>query len=463
MATEFSSQRTLIGLTVSAAAVAAGTISIYGLREVMPVAGAGLVYLLPVLLASIRWGLWLGVAAAIASAAAFNWFHLPPSGKWTIADEQNWVALGAFLVVAVVTSGLADASRGRAEEAERGRREADLLTEMAQALLGRSNFEDSLPLVGERIARAFDLPSVEVTAGWRDSGASGRSLPILVGGNRAGTVVIPKDTSAGVIQAIEQRVIPGLETLLTAARQREELQAQVIETRALRRSDVVKTALLRSVSHDLRSPLTAIMAAAGGLASRTRDDAASSELVSVITTESERLTRLVNNLLDLSRLQSGEAEPRIELCTAEELIGTTLDSIDVPTAALDVELEPDLPSVAVDAAQVERALANVIENSLRYSGDAPVVVRGHAIGKQVVIEVSDCGPGVSDSERERIFEPFYRGAGDRTVGSGLGLAIARGFAQANGGDLRLRQGRDRGTRFAFHFPAVQEPTVTVSA
>src|SRR5918992_5721927 len=107
------SRRTVVGLAVSAAAVAAATISIYGLREVMPVAGAGIVYLLPVLLASIRWGLWPGVATAIASSAAFNWFHFPPTGRWAIADEQNWVALGAFLVVAVVTSGLADASRGR--------------------------------------------------------------------------------------------------------------------------------------------------------------------------------------------------------------------------------------------------------------------------------------------------------------------------------------------------------------
>jgi two-component system, OmpR family, sensor histidine kinase KdpD len=128
MSAESPSHRTVVGLAVSAATVAAVTISIYGLREVMPVAGAGIVYLLPVLLASIRWGLWLGVATAIASAAAFNWFHLPPTSGWTIADEQNWVALCAFLVVAVVTSGLADASRARTEEAEQRRREADLTT-----------------------------------------------------------------------------------------------------------------------------------------------------------------------------------------------------------------------------------------------------------------------------------------------------------------------------------------------
>ena len=463
MATRIASRHTSTGLIVATGAVIAGTIAIYGLREVMPVAGAGIVYLLPVLLTSIRWGLWLGVATAIASAAAFNWFHLPPSGNWTIADEHNWITLAAFLVVAVVTSGLADASRARTEEAERRRREADLIAEMARVLLGGSSLDDSLAIVGDRIASAYELPWVRVTASWwRGSGASDRPLPIVVGGDRAGTVVIPKDAPPEVIEAIEQRVIPGLETLLTAARQRDELAAQVIETRALRRSDVVKTALLRSVSHDLRSPLTAITAAAGGLSSRTLDQMGRSELVAVITSESERLTRMVDNLLDLSRIQSGEVEPRVELCTAEELIGTTLDSIEAPASALEVTLEPDLPSLEVDAIQVERALANVIENSLRYAADGPVTIRGHTIGRHLVIELSDRGPGIPDSDRERVFEPFYRGAETRTAGSGLGLAIARGFAEANGGELRLRPARGHGTTFAFHFPAVRQPAATAS-
>jgi two-component system sensor histidine kinase KdpD len=462
MAPRFGPRRTAVGLAVSAAAVAAVTISIYGLREVMPVAGAGIIYLLPVLLASIRWGLWLGVATAIASAAAFNWFHLPPTTGWRIADEEHWVALCAFLVVAVVTSGLAEASRARTEEAERRRREADLTTEMARVLLGGSSLDDSLRVVGQKIATAFKLPSVEVSSSWRDSDATGRALPIVVDGDRAGTVMIPRDTSAEVIETIERRVIPGLETLLTAARQRDELAAQVIETRALRHSDVVKTALLRSVSHDLRSPLTAIKAAAGGLASRTLDDGARSELIAVIAAESERLTRLVENLLDLSRIQSGEAEPRAEFCTAEELVGAALDSLDAPPSTLELEIDPGLPQIRADGAQVERALANVLENSLRYGGDRPVMIRGHTVGQQLVIQVTDRGPGIAASERERIFEPFYRGAENRTGGSGLGLAIARGFAEANGGELRLSSSPDRGTTFAFHFPAVREPVATPS-
>lgn len=452
-----SRQSLAFGAAVSVAAVAVVTIAIYALREVMSVAGAGVVYLLPVLLASTRWGLWLGVGTAVASAAAFNWFHIPPTGRWTIADEQNWVALGAFLVVAVVTSGLANAARGRAEEAERRRREADLTAEMARVLLGGAALDDSLRVVGQRIAKVFDLPSVKVSALWRDSDATGRALPVVVSGERAGTVVIPRDTPAAALEAIEHRVIPGLETLLTAARQRESLEAQVIETRALRRTNVVKTALLRSVSHDLRSPLTAITAAAGGLESRTLDDAARAELVSVIGTETERLTRLVDNLLDLSRIQSGEIEPRAEQCTAEELVGAALESADAPPSAFELALDPELPPILADAAQVERALANVIDNSLRYAGGEPISIGADIVGEHLAIRVTDHGPGIPSDEIERIFEPFYSLERGGAHGSGLGLAIARGFTEANGGSLRLRSSPGRGATFTFQFRLAAQP------
>lgn len=452
----------LFGVAVSMVTITAVTAAIYGLREAMPVAGAGVLYLIPVLIASSRWGLWLGVATAVASAAAFNFFHIPPTGRFTIADEQNWVALGAFLAVAVVTSGLSDSARARADEAERRRREADLTAEMARVLLGGAALDDSLRTVGQRIARAFDLPSVEVTAAWRDSDARSRALPVIVDGDRSATVVVPRATSQATIEAIEQRVIPGLETLLTAARQREELEAQVIETRALRRSNVVKTALLRSVSHDLRSPLTAITAAVGGLQSPTLDEEGRAELRAVIATETDRLTRLVDNLLDLSRIQSGEIEPRVATCTADELVGAALESVDAPAEAFEVAVDPSLPPILADAAQLERALANVIENSLRYAGEQPVSIDARQLGSNVVIQVTDHGPGVPGTEIERIFEPFYRVEEDGTRGSGLGLAIARGFAEANGGVLRLRSAPGRGSTFSFQFPVAGRPGVAGS-
>jgi two-component system sensor histidine kinase KdpD len=164
---------------------------------------------------------------------------------------------------------LADAARSREAEAESRRREADLTAEMARLLLGGTEIEESLRLVGQRIAQTFELPSVEVEPRWVDSDRRRRAAPLIVRGSRTGTLLVPAGTEPALLNTLQDRVVPALETLLTAAREREKLESQVIETKALRRSNVVKTTLLRSVSHDLRSPLTAIATAAGAPAGRS--------------------------------------------------------------------------------------------------------------------------------------------------------------------------------------------------
>ena len=308
--------RLTTGLAVAVISVAAITGAIFGLREAVPVLSTGVVYLLGVLLVSGYWGLGLGIVTAFLSAAAFNYFHIPPTGEFSISDGENWVALVVFFVAAVVTGTLAEAARRRAEEAEQRRREADLSAEMARLLLSGASTEESLGAVGQRIAQAYDLPSVTLELAWTSGDERRRALPLLADGQRAGTLLVPSGTDEHVLEALQDRVVPSLEALIGAARRREELETQVVETKALRRSNVVKTTLLRSVSHDLRSPLTAITTAAGGF-SRTRSPPRSArELTSVIAEESDRLSRLVENLLDLSRLQSGAAEPRQRLVLA---------------------------------------------------------------------------------------------------------------------------------------------------
>ncbi len=445
-----------LGIAAAVLSVAAVTALIYALRGVMPVEAAGVLYLLPVLLISTYWGLTYGVGASLLSAAAFNWFHIPPTGRFTIAQEENWVALVVFLIAAVVTSTLAGTARARAGEAERRRREADLTAEMARVLLGGESMEDSLRVVGQRIAKAFELPWVAVETGWSDSDQRRRALPIIVAGQRAGTVAVPRETEPELVATLERRVVPSLETLLTAARDREGLEAQVIETRALRRANVVKTALLRSVSHDLRSPLTAITASAAGLRSPTLSEEAREELLAVIATESERLTRLVDNLLDLSRLQGGQLEPRTDWSSAEELIDSVIASSHPPPAGFEISIEPDLPMFEVDATQLERALANVLENATRFAGTEPVTISAQRIGPQVAIRVSDRGPGIAREELERIFEPFHI-AGERSGHTGLGLAIARGFVEANGGSLRAQSLPGQGATFTIQLPVSELP------
>jgi two-component system, OmpR family, sensor histidine kinase KdpD len=443
-----------LGLAVSVGAVAVITGVIYGLRELVPVVSTGVVYLLAVLLVSTGWGLWLGLVTAVLSAAAFNFFHIPPTGGFTIADGEHWVALAVFFVAAVVTSALTDAARTRAEEAERRRGEADLAAEMARILLGGSELDTSLRTVGQRIAAAFGLSSVAVELAWVDSDERRRALPLLVEGSRLGTVLVPRDTAEEVMEALQDRVLPALETLVAAARKRDELEAQVIETKALRRSNVVKTAVLRSVSHDLRSPLTAITAAAGGLESNTLTPEARTELASVIAAESARLSRLVDNLLDLSRLQAGGVEPRADWCSLDDMIRVALDSVQPPPGGFDVQLDPDLPLLRLDAAQVERALANVLDNASRYAGDEPVTIRARGTGRQLLLRIGDRGPGIAREKLERIFEPFH-GAGEH-AGSGLGLAIARGFLEANGARIRAESLPGQGTTIVITLPVPAE-------
>ena len=412
----------------------------------------GVVYLLAVLLVSSYWGLWLGVFTGLFSAAAFNFFHLPPFGTFHLAQAENWVALGVFFVAGVVTSTLADAARARAQEAEQRRREADLSAEMAGLLLGASSIDDSLRAVGHRIAQTFALGSVSVESTWVGGDERRKALPLVVGGNRVGTVLVPTDADASVLDALQKRVVPALEALVGAAKRREELEAQVIETKALRRANVMKTTVLRSVSHDLRSPLTAITTAVGGLASETLSEEARRELSSVIAAESGRLTRLVDNLLDLSRLQAGGAEPRPDWCSLEEVARAAVDSLPAPPGGFDIALDSDLPLLNADAAQLERALANVLENSVRYAGNEPVAVRAHASGRSLTLRISDHGPGVPKEELEAIFEPFHRSGERPSGGSGLGLTIARGFVEANGGRLRAQSLPGQGTSFVFHLP-----------
>jgi two-component system sensor histidine kinase KdpD len=439
--------------------VAVITALIYAIREIAPVVSTGVVYMLAVLLVSSYWGLLLGLVTALLSTAAWNFFHIPPTGGFRISDGENWVALAVFFIAALVISGLADAARSRADEAERRRNEADLTAEMARQLLGGAVLEESLRMVGQRIAAAFGLPSVSIELSWVDSDQRRRALPLLVDGSRIGTVLVPQDTAPAVLEALQDRVVPALETIVAAARKREELEAQVIETKALRRANVVKTAVLRSVSHDLRSPLTAIRTAAEGLSSETLTPESRSELTSVIAVESARLGRLVDNLLDLSKLQAGGIELHADWTSIDELVRAAIDGVPRPPGGYDVQIDVDLPLLRLDAAQLERALANVLENAARYAGGEPVSVRVRQAPQGILVRVGDRGPGIAREELERVFEPF-ESSGDR-AGTGLGLAIARGFIEANGGRIRAESLPGQGTTFVIALPVPAEQPAEV--
>jgi|SRR4051812_7027265 two-component system sensor histidine kinase KdpD len=437
-----------LGLLVAALSVAATTALIYPLRKVMPSVSTGVLYLIGVLLVSTTWGLWLGIATSLASAAAFNFFHIPPTGRFTIADAQDWVALVVYFAAAVVTSTLASSARERATEADERRREADLAADLARVVLGGADPDDALAEAGRRIATAVGLETADLVLDWADADERRAAIPLVDEGDRVGTLLVPREISDRQREQLESRIVPALTALVAAARRRSALEEQLVETRALRRSDVLKTALLRAVSHDFRSPITAIRTAAAGIGSPTVDQEDRAEMAGVIATETERLARLVDDLLDLSRLEAGSADPRQEWCSIEEVVDAAAQGL----SEVDVHLDPDLPLVQVDSAQLERAIGNLLQNAVRYSNGEPVSVRANVSGARLLVRISDHGPGIAKEELERIFEPFYQVNGGTHRGSGLGLAIARGFVEANGGRLRAQSLPGQGATFVIELP-----------
>lgn len=447
----------LLGLAVVLAGIAVVTAILYPLGEIAPGVSLGVVYLLVVLVASTIWGLWLGVTAALLSAVAFNWFHIPPTNRFTISDSDNWVALITFLIVAVATSAISDVARQRAAEADARRREADLTAELARVLLGVDDVDQALHQASQRIAHGLDSPSADVRRGTAEGDERRIALPLRdEAGVAVGTLLLPADLPEPELARASERVVPSLEPLLAAALHRETLRDEVVETAALRRSDVVKTAILRAVSHDLRSPLTAIVAAGDALGSPALDDEDRRELSATVVGEGGRLARLIDKLLDLSKLEGGSAQPRADWSSLDEVLRSAGEG----QPGVSYSIDAGLPLVRADAAQLERAFANLIENAVRHSGGQPVSVRARAVGPRLVVRVVDRGPGIVAAEQDRIFEPFHRIArpsrpGDN-AGAGLGLAIARGFVEANGGRLRVESLPGQGATFVVDLPLPQE-------
>jgi len=456
-----------VGIAISLLVVAAATAAIYPLKQIAPTASLSVVYLPAVLLVSTYWGLWFGLGTSLLAAAAFNFFHIPPVGKFTIADSRNWVALAAFMIVAAVVSTIAELARSRAVDADRGRGEADLAAALASELLAGKDTSHALARTARLLASALGMPSAAIELGPAAGDPRRRALPLRgADGGQLGTLLVPTSLPSGVLDRLRIRVVPTLEALIAIALRRDAMQAEAVETAALRRSDDVKTSLLRAVSHDLRTPLTAIVAAGHALRSESLSAEDRTELSAAVVDEGARLARLVDKLLDLSKLQGGGAEPRREWVSVEEVVVTAREGSSERISDLRVTVDPDVPEIRADAAQLERAFANLLENARRYGGTAPVSVHARRVGPRVLVSVVDQGPGIPPAERERIFEPFYRGPRDgfrEWTGSGLGLAIAKGFVEANGGTIGVQSLPGQGTTFVVSLPISAEEPVTARA
>jgi two-component system sensor histidine kinase KdpD len=443
------SSRNVLGALACVAAVGIVTGAIQVLKPYIPVLSLGVLYVFAVLPIAIAFGMAYAIPVAVASMLAFNFFFLPPLYTFTLADSQNWFALLVFVVTAVVVSELATRSRRRA-------RESALLAQVATSLLEHGSVTAELQRIAAEAARALQVEQARIELG-SDGTQAAEAYPLVVGDRRVGTIYLEGRRQGS--EATRRRLLPALASLLGVAIDRERLAADALEAEALRRSDAIKTAVLRSVSHDLRSPLMAILTSAGALARRDfdLDQTDRREFVETILGEAERLDRVVGNLLDLSRLQAGAAQPEPEVWTIDDVVVRALDEVGETAGRMEVALPEESPAVRVDVHQIERVLVNLIENALRYSPvSEPVRVQVSATASEVLVRVVDRGPGISPTELERIFEPFQRGSRSGEVrGAGLGLAIARGFAEANGGRVWAESRQGQGASFVLALPVAR--------
>ena len=422
--------------------------------------GLGSIYLIAVIAVAIRHGQIAALAAAFLGVLTLNFFFIEPLHHLTISESDNVVALGVLLVAALVVGRLAAQSRERAAEAERRAEqaaaresEAAMFAEAATAALGGhsqvvSGISSSLQAAG-----ADELRLESSAAPQPRDGETVLRLP-----TRTGSVWLYAAGSSDWSEADLNRIATPIARLIDVADERDRTAARGAEAEAARQADAAKTVILHAVSHDLRSPLTAIRTAAEGLREERTEREDQIALIDAIEAEAERLTRLIGNLLDLSRIEAGAVYPRTDWCDLLDVIATAVSQIQLAESEkrIQIELDGELPLVRADAAQLERVFANLIENALRYSPpDQPVRISGGVGAGKVVVRVIDRGPGVPVAQRDAIFMPFN--TGDEREGAGLGLAISKGFVEANGGELRLQADSPDGTAFAVSFPLVEQP------
>ncbi|MBO1335732.1 sensor histidine kinase KdpD [Streptomyces sp. VRA16 Mangrove soil] len=404
-----------------------------------------LMFLSVTVAAALVGGLLPALASAAFGSLLLNYFFTPPLHLWTIADPKNIVAIVIFVGVAVSVASVVDLAARRTHQAARLRAESEILSFLAGSVL---RGETSLEALLERVRETFAMESVALleregdTEPWTCAGSVG---PRPLGRPEDADVDMPVGDhmalalSGRVLPAEDRRVLAAFAAQAAVVLDRQRLQSEADQARTLAEGNRIRTALLAAVSHDLRTPLAGIKASVSSLRSEDIEWSAEdqAELLAGIEEGADRLDHLVGNLLDMSRLQTGTVTPLIREIDLDEVVPMALVGVPDPDLSVDLDIPETLPMVSVDKGLLERAVANIVENAVKYSpSDEPVLVAASALGDRVELRVVDRGPGVPDEAKHRIFAPFQRyGDAPRGAGVGLGLAVARGFVEAMGGTL----------------------------
>lgn len=446
-----------------------------------------LVFLMAVLCSAVAWGLWPALFASLLSILAFNFFFIPPLYTLTIAEPENVVALFFFALVAVVVSNLTAATRAQVVAARASAKTTAQLYAFSRKLAGIGLLDDLLWASAFQVASmlkagtVFLLPehsagslvlasayppedrldAAEMAAAhWcrEHNHPAGRGSDTLPGGK---WLFLPLRTGTGVVGVIgverhalltpgERHLVDALCDQVAVAIERISLARGLAEARVSAETERLRAALLTSISHDLRTPLAAILGAASSLR-RYRDSYSAAdrdELLATLETEAERMNRFVGNLLDMTRLEAGAVEARLDLADVEEILGAAVRRAAGILVAhrIAVSVAPDLPMLRVDPILFEQVLFNLIDNAAKYSPPGSLIeLYARRERHEVAIEITDEGPGIPPADLERVFDKFYRVEAEdrRRAGTGLGLAISRGFIEAQGGRIAARNRRDR--------------------
>jgi two-component system sensor histidine kinase KdpD len=438
------------------------TVLLTAFRDRVGVSTVLLMYLLIVVGTAAIGGLWPALAAAVASSLLTNYYFVPPIHTWTIAEPEHLFAIFVFVAVAAVVSGLVNRAARLRAEAQRGRAEAEALAHLAGRLVAD---DDPLPGLVQHVRTTFGLDAVSVLrltddGTWlveADAGVGAPSTP----DEGTETLDLGEDTSLVIrgprLPAESRRVLAAFVAQLAVAVRARALKRDAEDAAELVEVNDLRAAILAAVSHDLRTPLASVKAAVSSLrqddVTWNADEVA--EFLATIEEETDRLSSLVGNLLDASRIQTGSLRLVHHVVGLDEVVPKALASMSDHGRGIEVDVPETLPRVDVDAALLERAIANIASNARSYGGsDGPVRILGSEAGGRVELRIVDRGPGIPLDERQRVFEPFQR-LGDRPSGDGvgLGLAVARGFVEAMGGEVEVEDTPGGGLTMVLAFKA----------
>lgn len=459
-----------------------------------------LTFLLIVLVVAATSRLWAAIVTSVVAMLCFNFFFLPPVGTLTIADPQNWVALLTFLAVSLVASNLSASVRSRAREAEDRRHELARLFDLSRDVLVMTD-SHAMPALARSVATRFALGYVAVAlpnaSDWdifeagslqitldktrlsqvfaRATGALEFDARERTYGGHATQVangetvrIVPLRVGAkatGLLAAAGRPIEPGTLDVLAGIVAIAIERAKFLEDRKTadltRQSEQLKTALLASLGHDLRTPLTAIRVSATNLRGAWLTEADRREQADVILAEVERLTRLFQNILAMARIDAGSVAANVELALPSEIIAAAREQVEqaLRSHTVEVHVDSDTP-VRLDPRLTATALAHVLENAAQYSPpNSPIRVIAAVAGGSLTVTVQDSGPGIAPADRPRLFERFFRGlaAKTRTSGTGMGLSIARGLLAAERGRIWAEEAPAGGAAFTIAVDVSPQP------